>query len=70
MSKYLLRKTMKFRADSEQEANELVAYFKAKNDVVSHRIVRRDKRDETYFLVEIVISVNTENEPFTAYILD
>lgn len=70
MSKYLLRQTMKFRTDSENEANELVSHFKSKNDVVSHRILRRDKREETYFIVEIVISVNAENEPFTSYILN
>ena len=69
MGKYLLRQIMKFRADSENEANKLVSHFKQKHDVTTHRIVRKDKKDETYFVVEIVISENSEKEPDNAYIL-
>ena len=65
MSKYLLTQTMKFRCDSEMEANQLVQNFKSKYDVKSHRMIRKDKKDETYFIVEILISVNLEKDPFT-----
>ena len=70
MSKYLLREIKKFRADSEMEANQLVQHFKSKCDVTTHRIIRKDKKDETYFIVELVISVNSEKEPFSSYSLE
>ena len=69
MSKYLLREIKKFRTDSEMEANQLVQHFKSKRDVTTHRIIRKDKKDETYFIVELVIQVNSEKEPFTTYSL-
>ena len=69
MSKYLLREIKKFRTDSEIEANQLVQHFKSQCDVTTHRIIRRDKKDETYFIVELVIQVNSEKEPFTTYSL-
>lgn len=70
MSRYLLKETKKFRADSQMEADSLVEYFKKKGDVTSSRIIRKDKRDETYFIVEITISVNNEKEPFTSFTMD
>ena len=69
MSKYLLREIKKFRTDSEIEANQLVQQFKSQCDVTTHRIIRKDKKDETYFIVELVIQVNSEKEPFTTYSL-
>ena len=70
MSRYLLKETKKFRADSQMEADSLVEYFKKKGDVTSSRIIRKDKRDETYFIVEITISVNNEKEPFTSFSME
>lgn len=70
MSRYLLKETKKFRADSQMEADSLVEYFKKKGDVTSSRIIRKDKKDETYFIVEITISVNNEKEPFTSFTMD
>ena len=70
MSRYLLKETKKFRADSQMEADSLVEYFKKKGDVTSSRIIRKDKKDETYFIVEITISVNNEREPFTSFTMD
>lgn len=70
MSKYLLKQVNKFRADSEMEANQLVTDFKRKHDVAAHRIIRRDKKDETYFLVEIVVSVNSEKDPNSSYSME
>ena len=70
MSRYLLKETKKFRADSQMEADSLVEYFKKKGDVTSSRIIRKDKRDETYFIVEITISVNNEKEPLTSFTMD
>lgn len=70
MSKYLLRETKKFRTDSEMEANQLVMHFKSKFDVTSHRVIRRDKKDETYFIVEITISANDEKDPFNSYTME
>ena len=69
MSRYLLREIKKFRTDSEMEANQLVQHFKSQCDVTTHRIIRKDKKDETYFIVELVIQVNSEKEPFTTYSL-
>ena len=70
MSRYLLKETKKFRADSQMEADSLVEYFKKKGDVTSSRIIRKDKKDETYFIVEITISVNNEKEPFTSFSME
>lgn len=70
MSRYLLKETKKFRADSQMEADSLVEYFKRKRDVTSSRIIRKDKKNETYFIVEITISVNNEKEPFTSFTMD
>lgn len=70
MSRYLLKETKKFRADSQMEADSLVEYFKRKGDVTSSRIIRKDKKNETYFIVEITISVNNEKEPFTSFTMD
>lgn len=69
MSIYLLREVKKFRADSQLEAENLVLSLKRKYDVASQRIIRKDKKDETYFIVELVIQVNSEKEPFTTYSL-
>ena len=69
MSKYLLREIKKFRTDSEMEANQLDQHFKSQCDVTTHRIIRKDKKDETYFIVDLVIQVNSEKEPFTTYSL-
>ena len=70
MSKYLLTQVMKLRADSEMEANQLVIDFKRKYDVASHSIIRRDKRDETYFIVQINLVVNSEKEPITSFSME
>ena len=70
MSRYLLKETKKFRADSQMEADSLVEYFKRKGDVTSSRIIRKDKKNETYFIVEITISVNNEKEPFTSFTME
>ena len=70
MSKYLLNNKMKFRADSEMEANQIVTHFKSKTDVKDHRVIRKDKKDETYFIVEITIQENLEKDPFTSYTLE
>ena len=70
MSRYLLKETKKFRADSQMEADSLVEYFKRKGDVTSSRIIRKDKKNETYFIVEITISVNNEKEPFTSFSME
>lgn len=67
MSKYLLREQKLFRADTEMEANQLVVDLKKKFDVSSSRITRRDKKDETYFIIEIRITVNSERDPSTSY---
>lgn len=70
MSTYLLREVKKFRADSQLEAERLIDSLKRRYDVTSHRMIRKDKKDETYFIVEIVISVNSEREPFTSYTIE
>ena len=70
MSVYLLREVKKFRADSQLEAENLVLNLKRKYDVVSQHIIRKDKKDETYFIVEILISVNLEKDPFTTYTME
>ena len=70
MSIYLLREFKKFRCDSELEAERLMVEMKKKYDVVSKRVVRKDKKDETYFIVEISIAVNSEKEPYTSYSLE
>lgn len=70
MSTYLLRQIMKFITDSEMEANQLVQNFKHKHNVIAHRIIRKDKKDNSYFIVEIVISVNLEKDPFTTYTIE
>lgn len=70
MSTYLLKEVKKFRADSQLEAERLIDVLKRKYDVTSHRMIRKDRKDETYFIVEIVISVNSEREPFTSYTIE
>lgn len=70
MSVYLLKDIRKFRADSQLEAERLINSLKRKYDVTSHRMIRKDKKDETYFIVEVVISVNSEKEPFTSYTIE
>lgn len=69
MSRYLLSKKIKFRADSQLEADTLINHLKSKFDVTSHKMVRKDKKDETYFVVEVVISVNSESNPMDSYLL-
>lgn len=70
MSVYLLKDIRKFRADSQLEAERLINSLKRQYDVTSHRMIRKDKKDETYFIVEVVISVNSEKEPFTSYTIE
>lgn len=70
MSKYLLNETKKFRADSEMEANQIVKYFKENFDVSSHSIVRKIKKDDQYFIVQIIMSHNSEKEPMFSYNLE
>lgn len=69
MSKYLLKEVKTFKADTEGEANQLIQHFKTSKNVTSHAIIRKDKKDETYFIVQLVISENLEKDPSEAYIL-
>lgn len=69
MSIYLLKDVKKFRADSQLEAEKLINELKKKHDVSSHRVIRKDKKDETYFIVEITIQENLEKDPLTSYTL-
>lgn len=70
MSRYLLNQKMKFRADSQLEGETLINNLKKRFDVTSHKMVRKDKKDETYFIVEVVISVNSEKNPMDSYLLE
>lgn len=70
MSRYLLKSINKFRADTQMEADSLVEHFKKKGDVTSSRIIRRDKKEETYFIVEITTSVNDEKEPNSSFTME
>lgn len=67
MSIYLLKEVKKFRADSALEASALVEKFKKERDVVSQKTIRKDKKDETYFIVEVTVEVNSEKNPFDSY---
>ncbi|HAU85109.1 MAG TPA: hypothetical protein DCW90_06300 [Lachnospiraceae bacterium] len=63
MSKYLLKEVKTFRTDSELEAAALVDMYKVKYDVVSYSIVRKDKKDDSYFVVKITLYINDEKNP-------
>jgi len=67
MSKYLLNEVKRFRVDSELEAQALVDSFRRQFDVVDYSITKKEKKDETYFLVKIKTMVNIEKDPCEAY---
>lgn len=67
MSRYLLKEVKTFRADTELEAASLIDKFKREYDVINHQSTRKEKKDETYYVVKITIRVNDEKYPNETY---
>lgn len=63
MSIYLLKETRRFRADSQLEGEQIILVCKQRYNVISSKLVKKEKRDDLYYLVEVVCSFNDEREP-------
>lgn len=67
MTKYLLKNTLIFRAESEPTAIKLVDDYRRKYSIIDSSIKRRIKKDEEYYIVKITIEENEEKDPMIPF---